>query len=174
MCPPILVAAASLAGTAMSAAGAIQQGNAQKAAADAQAASYNRQAVMARQQGEYQVARQQDQIDKTIGTQIALTSGSGVDLSGSPSDVIGSTASDGALSTSTTRYGATVQASNLAYQARLARQSGQAAQQAGMIGAAGGILGGLGNFGTSGNFTTLGSAFGMNGADAARKAWTGF
>ncbi|MDQ0392193.1 hypothetical protein [Labrys monachus] len=171
MCPPILIAATSLAGTALSAYGSIAAGNAQKAAADAQAAADNRQASMALQQGEYQADRKQDEINRTIGSQIASTAASGLDLSGSPSDVIASTASEGALDTSAMRYGARVQADNLIYQGKLARQGGQVAEQAGAIGAAGGLLGGLGKFGDNGGFTLLGSAFGLNGQDAFQKAW---
>lgn len=174
MCPPILVAAASLAGTALSAAGAIQQGNAQKAAADAQAAAYNRQASLALQQGEYQAGRTQNEIDKVIGMQVASVAGSGINLNGSPSDVIATTASNGALATSADRFNARIQANNDMYQAALVKQSGEAAKQAGTINAIGGVIGGLSKFGGGGGFTTLGNAFGMNGSEAARQAWTLF
>lgn len=139
---------ASLAGTGLSAVGAIQQGNAAKASADAQAALDTRQATMTTLQGEYQAQRQQDKINQVTGSQIAGISGSGVDISGSPSDVIASSASEGALDVEAIRYGAKANSQNLVYQGQVARQSGQSAQTAGYLGAAGGLLGGLAKLGT--------------------------
>lgn len=149
---------ASLAGTGLSAVGAIQQGNAAKASADAQAALDTQQATMTTLQGEYQAQRQQAKVNQVTGSQIAGVSGSGVDLTGSPSDVIASSASQGALDVEAIRYGAKVNSNNLMYQADVARQGGSAAQTAGYLGAAGGALGGLARLGTQ-----LGRPYGRNG-----------
>lgn len=158
MCPPLLIAAATIGSTAMSAFGAIQQGNAAKAQADAQANNDDRQAVMTLQQGQYQAGRKQDEINQTEGKQVALTSGSGVDLSGSPSDVISSTASEGALDTSAIRYGAQVNASNLQYAGANARIAGQNAQTGGYLGAVGVGIGGIGALGNQ--YARLGRPYG--------------
>lgn len=139
--------ALSAAGTVASAAGSIMAGQQQKAAADQQAKLLDRQAVLTTEQGNYEQARKQDEINKITGTQIAGIAGSGVNFDGSPTDVITSSASQGALDMGAIRYGSQINASNLSYQASLARQSGQAASTAGFIGAAGGLLGGLGNLG---------------------------
>ncbi|WP_448950593.1 hypothetical protein [Labrys neptuniae] len=139
---------ASIAGTGLSAIGAIQQGNAAKAQADAQADAYRRQALIESQTGEYQAQRRQDQINSTIGTQTALVGGSGVNFDGSPSDVIGSTASEGALDTSAIRWNAKNQADTLGYQAKLANIQGKNAQTGSYLSAAGNLFSGLGKLGT--------------------------
>ena len=66
---------------------------------------------MALQQGEYQAGRKQDEINRTIGSQIAMTAGSGIGLDGSPSDAIASTFSEGALDTGALRCGSSLEAS---------------------------------------------------------------
>lgn len=134
----------SLIGTGLSAVGSIAQGNAAKAQADAQAKALNQQASTTVQAGEYQAARKQDEIDQTMGTQIAMGGASGFDLTGSPSDAIASTASQGALDTEAIRWNAKSQAQNLNYQANLTRQSGSQAKTAGYIGAFSNVVGGLG------------------------------
>ncbi|QEN88231.1 hypothetical protein FZC33_18820 [Labrys sp. KNU-23] len=139
--------AATIAGTGLSAIGAIQQGNAAKAQSDAQAEAYRRQAQIETMTGEYQAGRKQDQVDSTIGTQTALTGGSGVNLDGSPTDVIGSTASEGALDVAAIRWNAKNQTNNLNYQARLANIAGRNAQTGGYLTAAGSLFGGLGRLG---------------------------
>ncbi len=136
--------AASLVGTGLSAVGSIAQGNAAKAQADAQAKALNQQAVTTVQAGEYQAARKQDEIDQVMGTQVAMGGASGVDLTGSPSDAIASTASQGALDTEAIRWNAKSQAQNLQYQANLTRRSGSQAQKAGYIGAFTNLVSGIG------------------------------
>ena len=148
---------ASVAGTAVSAVGAIAGGQAAQSQADQQAALYRQQAQQTLSQGEYEAGRKQDEINKTMGTQVALTGGSGVNLDGSPSDVIGSTASEGALDTSAIRYGARVNANNLKYQAGVSRAQGQNAATSGFLSAGGTLFGGLGQLGTR-----LGRPYGMS------------
>ena len=167
MCPPLLAAVpaaigtaasaaasaastagfgtiAGLAGTGLSAYGAIQQGNARKAAADAQAAAYNQQAVSTLQQGQYEAQRKQEDIDRTMGTYIAQAAGSGIDLSSnSLTDGVAGIASNGALDVGAIQNNHLAQARNLVYQGQLARQGGQADQQAGVIGAFGSAVDGL-------------------------------
>ncbi|MGJ4857072.1 hypothetical protein ACN6KF_003056 [Labrys sp. La1] len=160
MCPPILIAGLS---AAMGAVGAIQQGSAAKAQADAQADAYRRQALIETQTGEYQAARRQDQVNNTMGTQTALVGGSGVTLDGSPSDVISSTASEGALDTSAIRWNARNQADTLNYQAKLSNISGKNAQTGSYFNAAGSLFGGLGQIGKmyDPKRTMFGNVFGM-------------
>lgn len=161
MCFPIIAAAL---GTAVSMAGAIQQGSAAKAQADAQADAYRRQALIETQTGEYQAARRQDQVNNTMGTQTALVGGSGVTLDGSPSDVISSTASEGALDTSAIRWNARNQADTLNYQAKLSNISGKNAQTGSYFNAAGSLFGGLGQIGKmyDPKRTMFGNVFGMS------------
>ena len=145
MCPPLL----ALIPAGIGAAGTILSGQAQSAQAKAQAAAYDRQALMTRQQGEYQAQRKQEEIDRTTAQQIADVASSGFTFDGSPSDVIGSTASTGALDTSAIRRSANIQAADLTYQGQLSRINGKNALTGSILGAAGGILGGLSKLGNS-------------------------
>ena len=143
MCPPIL----AIAGTAVSAAGSVMGGMMQQSQANARAAAYDRQAQMSLQQGEYQAQRKQEDIDRLMGQQFASVAASGFTLDGSPSNVIASTASSGALDTGALRWNARIQSDDLRYQARIARINGRNAMVGGIVGAAGGLLGGLGKLG---------------------------
>ena len=147
MCPPLL-AILPYAGRAVSAAGSVMGGMMQQSQAKAQAAAYERQAQMARLQGEYQAQRKQEEIDRLTGQQIASVAASGVTLDGSPTNVIASTASTGALDTGALRWNARIQSDDLTYQARLARINGRNAMVGGIVGAAGGLLGDLGKLGS--------------------------
>lgn len=117
----------------------------------AQAQLLDRQAQMTFQQGEYQAGKTQDNVDRTIGQQIAAVGGSGVTLAGSPTDVIASTASEGALDTGAIRWGARVNAQNFEYQAAQERRN--ATSQV-----IGGVLGGAGQLATG--FTRIGQPYG--------------
>lgn len=150
MCPPLL-AILPYAGMAVSAAGSVMGGMMQQSQAKAQAAAYERQAQMARLQGEYQAQRKQEDIDRVTGEQLAGAASAGVSLEGSPSDVLASTASSGALDTAALRWNAGIQADDLNYQARIARMNGRNAMIGGIIGAAGGLLSNLGSLGSNGS-----------------------
>jgi len=160
MCPPVII---GLIGTAVSAAGSIAAGQAQRAQADAQAEAYRLQADQTARQGMYQADRQKEQVNQQIGQQTAQIAGSGVSFSGSPSDVIGSTASSGQLDHDAILYGAKVNSNNLQYQAKLSEISGKNAATGGYLSAAGSVFGGLGNIGKmwDPNKTFMGNAFGM-------------
>lgn len=137
--------AASLVGTGLSAYGSIAQGQAAKAQADAQAKGLEQQAVYEMQAGGYQAARKKDEIDQVMGTQVAQAGSSGFDLTGSPSDAISSTASQGQLDIDAIKTNALGQAQNLRYQANVTRASGKSAQTAGYIGAFTNAVSGLGS-----------------------------
>jgi hypothetical protein len=141
--------AASVVGTGVSTVGSIMAGQAAKSQADAQAAAYKQQAANTLTQGSYEANRQWEGVEQTMGQQVALAGGSGVTMDGSVSDVIGSTASSGALDNSAILYGAKVNANNLKYQARLATISGQNALTGSYFSAAGNLFGGLGQLGKS-------------------------
>lgn len=136
--------AASLVGTGLSAVGSIAQGQSAKAQADAQAKGLEQQASYEQQAGEYQAARKKDEVDQVMGTQVAQAGSSGFDLTGSPSDAVSSTASQGQMDIDAIKTNALGQAQNLRYQARVTRASGSAAQTAGYIGAFTNLASGLG------------------------------
>ncbi|WP_448953073.1 hypothetical protein [Labrys neptuniae] len=160
MCPIIL----GLVGTAVSVAGAIQQGNAAKAQADAQAAAQRRQAVIETQTGEYQAQRKNEEGQQIIGQQMAAVGGSGFTNDGSPTDVYKSTASSNRLDQDAIRWNATNQSNNLTYQAQLSNIQGKNAQTGSYLSAAGNLFGGLGQIGKMWDpkRTALGNVFGMN------------
>jgi len=170
MCPPLL-AILPYAGMAVSAAGSVMGGMMQQSQAKAQAAAYERQAQMARLQGEYQAQRKQEDIDRVTGEQLAGAASAGVSLDGSPSDVIASTASSGALDTAALRWNARIQADDLGYQARIARMNGRNAMIGGIVGAAGGLLGDLGRFGAPSNTGAMGGNGGTVGRASPRRSY---
>lgn len=134
----------------------------QQSQAKAQAAAYDRQANMTRMQGEMEAQRKQDEINQVTGQVIAGTGGSGVRLEGSPSDVIKSTASEGAMDIGTIKWNARTAADTLAYKGRLSRQEGQNAMAGGIVGAAGSLIGGIGEAGGKAKKgTMLGNLFGV-------------
>lgn len=145
MCPMIL----GFASAAIGAASSVMGGMMQQSQAKAQAAAYDRQSVMTLKQGEYEAGRKVDEVNAITGRQVALTGGSGVTLEGSPTDVIGSTASEGQMDIGAIRWGAKTKADTLAYQGRLERIQGQNAMAGGVLGGIGSLVGGLGKLGAS-------------------------
>lgn len=165
MCPPLLMFAA----TAVSAAGSVMAGMMGQSQAKAQAAAQQRQASLEMAQGNYAAGRKQDEINAITGRQIAGTLESGVTLSGSPTDVITSTASEGALDTSAIRWGAKTRADTFNYEAQLSKIQGQNAMAGGIMSGIGSLVGGLGKLGSSPsptarnpNATYFGNLFGTS------------
>lgn len=159
MCPMLLIAGI---GTAVSAMGSIASGQAAKAQADAQAAADRQQADQTLKQGQYQADRKGEEINQKIGEQTAQIGGSGVTTSGSPSDVVSSTASSGSLDRSAILYGAKVNSDDLRYQGQLAKQQGRNAVTGSYFSAAGNLFSGLGSMAKmyDPNKTMLGQGFG--------------
>ena len=169
MCFPALAPIMAFASTAISAAGSVMGGMMAQSQAKAQALAQQRQASLEMSQGEYAAGRKQDEINAITGRQIAGTLESGVTLSGSPTDVITSTASEGALDTEAIRWGAKVKADTFNYEAQLSRMQGQNAMAGGIMSGVGSLVGGLGKLGSSPsptaqnpNATYFGNAFGYN------------
>lgn len=161
MCELTTIALVTMAaGTALSAAGSIQQGNAARAQASYQsqvernnATIAERQAQDAEQRGRVEEQRQRIQNARLAGTQRTAFAGAGVDLgSGSPLDVLMDTRQLGELDALTIRsnaareaYGFRTQSSNLMAQSALTQRAGQNAQAAGAVGAGSTLLTGTGN-----------------------------
>lgn len=154
MCFPALPAVAGIAGSLMSAAGSIMAGNTQAAGSRAQAKAYQAQSENTFYQGEYEAGRVGDKAKQVMGQQIAGYSESGVNLTGSPSDVIASSASSAAMDIGAIRWSARSQAQNLEYQSKLEKINARSQQIGGYLGAAAGVLGGISKF------TTLGKPYG--------------
>ena len=165
MCPPIVLAVAS---AGISAMGAIQQANAQAAAAERQAAQYraqqelqNRQATIEARAGQYQEQQRRVQLDALSGKQRNMVAGSGFSLSGSPTDVIIDSRREGELDVAAVRFGTNVKTDNLRYSAAVSGMNAAGADQAAETARSSGILGAISPFiGLGSKFTSLGGGFG--------------
>lgn len=174
MCLPAIAIAASIAGTAISAMGAIQQANAtasaeryneQVARNNAQTAEANQHDAMRRAQGEIDKVRlKQGQL---AGKQTVAMAANGVDLaSGSPLDILGDTAMMGEMDALTAKNNSDrearnfeVQKNNFLDEANLHSMKASSARSAGTLAAVGTALTGLGS--VSGEWY---KAFGKAGA----------
>jgi hypothetical protein len=158
---PVIGVVAAVAGTAMSAYGQIQAGNAAEAAAQYNATIAQQQAAEKAQAAKSQAFNLSEQRRMTIGKQIAAYGASGVSPnSGTPLDVLSHTASE---------YERDIQyagieageATQAGYeQAQLDLMYGKQAQTAGWIGAGSTLFSGLGK--AAGMYFNLGGDSGMS------------
>ena len=170
--PPAIALAATLASTAVSAVGAMQQGKAAQAQANYQAgisannakiAEY--QATDAETRGQQDEARHRQQVQRFLGTQKASIAGSGFELGDETSQsILGDTAAMGELDALTIRnnaqreaWGFRVQGSNATAEAGLQRMAGKQARTSSFWNAGGDLLSGASKFGTQyGEFKKVG------------------
>jgi hypothetical protein len=128
-----------IASTAMQAVGAIQQGNAANAAAQANARQYEAQAAIRRQNA----AAKDDQVRRDarakIGSQLAASAEAG---GGINADALRSSIYDAEMDSSVVRYEGELEAAGLNDQAAMARWEGKQRKQAGYLNAAGAVLNG--------------------------------
>ncbi len=124
-------------GTVISAIGAIQQGNAQKTAADYNATINQQNVTIASEQAQQQ-AKQQDIVNRQrLGTLIATQGANGGELSGSVLDVIGMTAAQSELQKQQALYEGQVNARGYANTATGQKYIGDQEKRAGYMSAAG-------------------------------------
>lgn len=127
MCPPV-VAALMVVTAVVGAAGQVQAGKAQKAMADFNARSQE-------EASKYNADRQQDRSTRLLGTARVNINKSGLQMSGSPLDVLADSATEAELD----RQAILRMGNN---QAELSRMQGRQAQRAGYFGAATTLLSG--------------------------------
>lgn len=159
MCVAALGIVAGLVGTAVSAAGAIQQGNAASAQAEYTQMVSNNNAVLAeraaedaRKRGEIAEDEHRRKTSALQSRQRTVMAANGLDVSsGSPLDILADTAQMGELDALTIRgnarresLGYEAQGMNFKAEGELARARGESAKTAGMIGAAGAVVSGVG------------------------------
>lgn len=153
----IMSVATTVASAGIGAVGAVQQGNAAKAAADYNAKVAQNNAVIARQNAD--LARSEaDAEEQTVrrrtagqlGTAGAAIGASGLTSEGTPLDVLEETAALGELDALTVRWGGDLKARSFEQQATgyessavLERMQGRAAQRNAMFSAAGTLLSGF-------------------------------
>ena len=128
--------------TAVSAAGAIAQGNAARSAASFNAAVARQDEAIARAIAAADAARQRSQANRLAGRQRAAIGASGITPEGSPLDVMADSALEAELDALTTRYRGELQARGYGSEAMLQKMRGNAARQAGYIGAGAALLSG--------------------------------
>lgn len=149
MCGPAL----PLFGMAVSAAGSIFSGMSQAAGYKAQAESQRMQAQADANAGSYESARQIDKIARMQGQQVTAVAGMGVDLAGSPMDVISDSRTEGEMDKAAIRSN-WQQRSNIAtFQSKVSDMNAGSAMTGGFIGALAPIIKGAGKLtGTAGAF----------------------
>jgi len=161
MCVPALPMILTVASTAMSVMGSIQQGKAAEAQGKYQAQVAANNAMLAKQQGDDAIARgkQEEQahrrrVGQTIGMQRANIAGSGFDLGDLTSqDIMGDSAKWGEIDAFTIRdnaareaWGYEIQGMNYTADGQLARARGEQSRKASYWSAAGDLLGGATKF----------------------------
>lgn len=153
-----LAAVASVASGVIGAVGAMQQANAQQAAAEYNAKVQDRNAVIAGQNRQLAIqtadiaAQDKDRENRRVIHAMRAAYGtSGLELAGSPLDVLEDTALEQSVDVQRTKYEGYVRAREGAIQvlglredATLKRMEGKAAKSAGYIGAAASVVGGVG------------------------------
>lgn len=145
----IVAAVAAVAGAGVSAVGSIQQGNAAQATANYNAAIEQQNAQQALAASQANAAITQQQTRRKLGEAAAAFGGAGVDMQGSPLDVMSDLATQGELQRRITLYQGTPQARGLTSQAGLDVAGGQAAASAGLTKAGGSLLTGISAAGKS-------------------------
>lgn len=141
--------ALSIVGTGMSVAGALSQANVARATGEYNAQLAEQNAVLAGQQAAEEERRFRVASRKQLGAMRAAYSASGVELEGTPMDVLAESAYVAELDALTIRRGGEASAAALQSQATLDRLYGRAQQQGGYYSAASELLSGAaGAYGT--------------------------
>jgi hypothetical protein len=136
----LVAAGLSAAATALSAVGALRQGQAAAATAKYNEAIDAQKAQQARDAAAVQAGQVQRDTTAQIGQQEAAYAAGGVDMSGSPLLVMSDTASQGALKAALTKWQGETQATADLNQSALDSAQGRAAQQGSIIQAGSSLL----------------------------------
>lgn len=129
-----------VASTALTAASAISQGNAAKAAGEANAKMQEQEASMARSQGNARQEAMRRRAREVLGQQRAAIGQAGIGWGGSAQDILEQSAVNMELDTMNIGYEAELQARGLINKSTMSRWEGKQAQRAGQVKAAGSIL----------------------------------
>ena len=122
---------------------AVSSGKAQAESSKFNAAVARNNALVTRQQAEYDAARIRDKNRRVIGMQRAAIAGNQLELSGSMQDVLVDSAIQGELDVATAIYQGKVSAGNQYAQARLDERQASSAMSAGWLNAGATLLGGV-------------------------------
>lgn len=135
---PLLIAT-----TGLQALGSIMQGNAAADAGNAQQAAYYRAAENERLSAGYEATRVADKNKRAASAALVQIAGSGVALTGSPTEVLADNAIQSQMDIDAIRFGSSIKQENLRTQGDLAKMQGDQKQMAGYIGAATNVASGL-------------------------------
>jgi len=133
-------AAATVASGVVGAMGAMQQGKAQSQAANYQAQVADRNAKMSRSQAAVEQDDQRRENMRQLGAIRAAYGGTGIEMAGSPLDVLEDTSIEQELDVERIGYRGELRALGETDKANLARAEAENAKSAGAIGAVGSIL----------------------------------
>ena len=128
--------------TAMSAVGAIRQGNADDAAARAQAQATEQQAQGVRNRAQFEIAQERRAQRQALGQQVAQLGGQGTALIGQPIDLLADNAKQAELALQAIRFEGEIAARNQENQAALTRFGGRQARREGFFSAGTELLSG--------------------------------
>jgi hypothetical protein len=131
MCGPAL----GLIGAGVSAFGSIYSGMAQSAGYKATAKAQQMQAQSEVTAGSYESARAGERIDRMQGKQVAAYAGMGLDMSGTPSDVIADTRTEGEMDKAAIRTNWQQKSNVSDYGAKISKMNAKSAMMGGIIGA---------------------------------------
>jgi hypothetical protein len=144
--PAIFSAISGVVGTAVSAFGAVQAGNAQNDAAQYSAKVADNNATAERERASYDAGLIKDERRRIVGSQRAAMAANGLEIStGSPVAVLGDTTGQSEMDVLARLYGGESAATAYGNDATRMRIEGKAAKQAGMLGAGSTLLTGMGN-----------------------------
>jgi hypothetical protein len=135
----------AIAGSAISAGGALMQGKQAEAAANLQAQAQKRQALQESQASAYERDQERHRQELAQSAARAQAGASGVALSGSPAEVLAANARQGELDVQAMRYGTQLRSNALNTQAGISQFSGRQARQASYIAGASTLLSGVGS-----------------------------
>jgi hypothetical protein len=156
---PLLIAT-----TGLQALGSIMQGNAAADAGEAQQAAYRAAAENERLASGYEATKVADKNRRAASAALTQVAGSGVTLTGSPTEVLADNAIQSQMDIDAIRFGSTIKQNNLLTQGDLAKMQGDQKQQAGYLGAATNVASGLTQLYTPRSAVRMGgSGFGMSG-----------
>ena len=135
-----------IAGTAMQAIGAIQQGNASQAAANRNAEMLDRNAGIEREQANQREESKRREARQVLGAQRAAFAQSGGGMGGSAADVMQQSSVNAELDALTLRYEGDLRARGMEAEAASERYAGKVAKRQGYMQAVGSILSGAGMY----------------------------
>ena len=121
--------------TAMSAVGAIREGNAADASAKAQAQATEQQAQAVRNRAQFEIAQERRTQRQALGQQVAQLGSQGTALTGQPIDLLADNAKQAELALQAIRFESEIAARNQENQAALTRFDGRQARREGFFSA---------------------------------------